>query len=556
MKINRATSSKSTRSGARPKQLSDGDAVFLSVESPEAPSHIAGLTILDPSSCPEFGFDRYLEILAERINLVSRFKWKLFEPPLGFDRAYWVEDEHFDIADHVHRVSVPKPGDRAALAKLVSQIHAEPLDRSRPLWETWWIEGLWDRRIATMLKFHHCLMDGQSGIGLSEILMDLSPEPARNPQATGDADEEQPRRPEIWEMGRAALTNGLRIPQALATHSRRAVAQGLSRVLYPRSPAVPPAVPRVPFNGRLTRRRSIAFASIPLGPVREAKKHFNVTINDVLLEIVSSSLRRGLMENGDLPEEAVVGLCPVSLRRSGDQSFGNQISSMPVSLATHIEDVASRLAAIHESAEAAKRRLEAGALETLAALGECLVPGALKLLTRVAHGFPSLLPLPANLVISNVRGLPVPVYMAGARVEELYPISMLQVANGMNVTAVSHDDQVDFGFLVDSTLVRDPWIYADGVHDALRELEAAVAAHSDPRPSDAASALPNSSRSARKQPIATTHDSEPGLRPDALAYETEPLSLQLMISELSHLRAPSRKSNSPEADVHGNASPE
>jgi WS/DGAT/MGAT family acyltransferase len=384
-------------------------------------------------------------------------------------------------------------------------------------------------------------MDGQSGIGLSEILMDLTPEPARDLQAPDDAREAKPRRPALWEMGRAALSNGLRIPGALVTHSRRALAEGVGRVFDPSSAKSPPSVPRVPFNGRLTRHRSFAFATVPLGPLRDAKKHFNTTMNDVILEIVSSSLRHGLIEHGELPETSVVGLCPVSLRRNGDQSFGNQISSMPVSLATHIEDAESRLAAIHESAEAAKRRLEGGAFETFAALGECLVPGALRFVTRVAHGFPSLLPLPANLVISNVRGLQVPMYLAGARVEEFYPISMLQVANGMNVTTVSHDDQVDFGFLVDSKMVRDPWIYADGVHRALRELEDAVNSRSNTPDPDAAHAFPIQPDPIPAEMNGAFHAAAAKNTSEALPFEAEPLNLQLMISEFSHLRAPSRE---------------
>lgn len=517
-------SSSPKQARARPKQLSDADAVFLSVERPEAPSHIAGLTILDPTDCPEFGFDRFLEILRERIEQVARFKWKLFEPPFGIDRAYWIEADDFDVADHVHRVAIPKPGDRAALADMAGFLHAQPLDRERPLWESWWIEGLEGGRVATLLKIHHCLMDGQGGMGLSEILMDLTPEPVRDRPPSEDSLEASPRRPAIWELGRAALSNGLRIPQALAGHSRRALSGPLARAFEREPRAAAPSVPRVAFNGRLSRERSFAFATVPLGPLRDAKKHFDVTMNDVLLELVSSSLRRGLLARGELPEEAVVGLCPVSLRQEGDQSFGNQISSMPVSLATQIADVSGRLAAIHESAEAAKQRLAGGAFETLTALGECLAPGVLRLLTRVAHEVPSLIPLPGNLVISNVRGLPVPLYMAGARVEELYPISMLQVANGMNVTAVSHDDQVDFGFLVDSRLVRDPWVYADGIHEALRELEAAVESRSIAAPADAASAPAPASRPERDV--------------------DEPLDLTLIMSGLSHLRAPSRESGS------------
>jgi hypothetical protein len=152
-----------------------------------------------------------------------------------------------------------------------------------------------------------------------------------------------------------------------------------------------------------------------------------------------------------------------------------------------------------------------------------------------------MVPLPANLVISNVRGLPVPLYLAGARVEELYPISMLQVANGMNVTAVTHDDQVDFGFLVDRSLVRDPWIYADGVREALREIEVAVASRSKLRKPDAASALPDTPRQAGSEPDAARRDASSVNSSNAIQLDAEPLNLQLMMSELSHIHAPSRK---------------
>jgi WS/DGAT/MGAT family acyltransferase len=372
-------------------------------------------------------------------------------------------------------------------------------------------------------------------------------------------------------MGRAALTNGLQIPAAIATHSQRALVQGFRRARHDPADALPPHVPHVAFNGKLTPDRSFAFASVPLGPLRDAKKHFDVTMNDVLLEIVASSLRHGLREHGELPEEPVVGLCPVSIRRDGDHTFGNQISSMPVSLATDLDDVPARLAAIHESSDAAKRRLEAGAFETLTALGECLVPGILKALTRVALAYPSIVPLPANLVISNVRGLSVPMYLAGARVEEIYPMSMLQIGNGMNVTAFSHDDQVDFGFLVESKLVRDPWLYADGVREALVELEAAVAARSKTLETDAAPALPHSSdppdpsdaapvlaqedsadsssvcsyssSSSRSMGQSTNGQAVPGQASspsEAVIFEDEPLNLQLMITQFRHLRAPAR----------------
>ena len=557
---------------ARPRQLADADAVFVAVESPEAPSHIAGLTIVDPSGSPDFSFHRYVELLRERIAQIDRFRWKLFELPFGIDRAYWVEAEDFDLSDHVHRIALPAPGDRVALGELAGFLHSQVLDRSRPLWESWWIEGLEGGRVATLLKFHHSLMDGQSGIELSATLMDLSSEPppcdapynapnnaANNAPNNAAPRETPPRRPGIWEIARGALVHGLARPERVVVHAQRALRDGLSRTTEMDTRRNAPRVPHAHFNDRLSRHRGAAFASVPLGPVRDAKKHFNVTVNDVLLELVSSSLRYALGQRGELPEESIVALCPVSLRSDTDPSFGNQLSSMPVSLATNFADPVSRLIAIHESAEAAKRRLAGGAFETLTALGECFVPGALRAITRAAHAVPSLLPLPGNLVFSNVRGLPVPMYLAGARVEEMYPMSMLQVANGINITAVSHDDQVDFGFLVDSKLIPDPWIYADGIDRALVELETAVAHRSrvgvpySPKPTGPA-------RSPLAVRAPTTESNAPkkarsGAAGQSAATPTKgdaPLDLQLMIGQLSHLRAPPRegirKSGVAEAD--------
>ena len=150
------------------RQLAEGDAVFVSMETDEAPSHIAALTILDPSTSSSFGFERYLETLGERIGLVPRFTWKLREVPLGLDRAYWVWDPDFDVSKHVQRVAAPAPGDRATLGRLAGLLHAQALDRSRALWESWWIEGIEGGRVAILMKIHHCLMDGQAGIGLSD----------------------------------------------------------------------------------------------------------------------------------------------------------------------------------------------------------------------------------------------------------------------------------------------------------------------------------------------------------------------------------------------------
>lgn len=486
-----------SKSELRPiHQLADGDAVFVAMETPEAPCHIAGLTILDPTTRPGFSFESFLAVLEQRIALITRFRWKLREVPFGLDSAYWIEDPDFDVREHVRRVALAAPGDRGTLGRLASFLHAQPLDRSRPMWEVWWIEGLDSGRVAVLIKLHHCLVDGQSGIGLTEILMDVSPDPGEAPLAASAVagEERSPRPPELWEMSRRIVENGLRRQARMVTHAGRALRDTL------RAPtalplalvrAVPrailggdePPVPRASWNGsRLSRHREFAFARLPLSPLRELKKHFDVKLNDVLLALVGGALRQVLLERGELPAEPLVALCPVSLREAGDQTLGNQLTSMPVRLATDVEDPAERLRAIAESAGAAKRRTRDGAFEFITALGESLAPAALHFVMQTAHRTPRLAPMPGNLVCSNVRGLPIPTYMAGARVEEIYPMSMLQVGSGMNVTAVSHDDQVDFGFLVDPKLVPDPWLFADRLPGVLAELEAASARLAPPPP--------------------------------------------------------------------------
>jgi len=505
--------------GIEPRQLSDGDSVFLSVDSPIARSIIAGVSIVDAAACPEFGFDRFLDVICQRTALVDRFRWIPRAVPFGLDHAYWVEPEQFDPADHVGRIAVPEPGGRRELAELVGVLHQRPLDPTRPLWECWWIEGLEGGRVATLLRFHHCLMDGQSGMELSTLLFDLSPESTPRP-----APEEQPvapRVPSLSEMATGALANWARKPERMATHAMRAAREGLVRWGRDDEVEPPPPVPNTPFNHRLSGENAFVYTSIPLEPIRRARKHFDVKVNDLLLELLSSCLRRVLRDEAELPGQSIVALCPVSLRSDLDSEFDNRLASIPVDLATDLNDPARRLRIIAESSKAAKERLHDGAFEAMAALSECFVPGVLRRLIQAAHAVPEMVPLPANLVFSNVRGLHVPMYLAGARIEEIYPISMLQVANGMNVTAVTHDDQVDFGFWVDRNLVPEPWRYPEAIQLALEELEAAM----------------SPSEGEFEAPVFAKESSAPPADADEPRSEIriEPLDLMTLMGNLGHV---------------------
>jgi WS/DGAT/MGAT family acyltransferase len=383
------------------------------------------------------------------------------------------------------------------------------------------------------MKIHHCLMDGQSGIGLTEVLMDLHPEPESEVSPSQDMQEMPPRSPPVWEVARRAIENGIRRQSRFAMHAGRAARDYLQNFGETSHPSTSSEIPRVSFNRRLSRDRAFAFTTLPLGPLRDVKKHFDVTMNDILLEIVSSSMRRGLRRLGELPTASLVALCPISLRKPGDQSFGNQVASMPVTMATNLADPCDRLAVIHASAEHAKQRARDGAFEYITALAESLVPAALRLVIQAAHRVSEYAPIPANLVFSNIRGLPVSTYMAGARVEELYPMSMLQVANGMNVTAVTHDDQIDFGFLVDPKLIPDPWIFADGVRGALEELEVATR--------EVASGQIAAEVQMPPPPPPAKLEIETGARPSQVLCEPEsesdPLDLSLIMASLDSRRS-------------------
>lgn len=458
-------------------QLGDGDAIFLAIESDTAPSHIGGLTVIDGRDNPAFGFEALVARIEERIKLVPRFTWKIQHVPFGADRPYFVEDERFDARAHVNRVAVPGRGTMRDLTDLAGLLHARPLDRARPLWEAWWIEGLEDGRVAMLLKMHHCLLDGQAGIGLAEILMDLAPD-ADAPIIPTAMCEPSPEAPDLVEVTRRAALNAAVRPRKLLGHALQVAREAADRLVSnPRAPRTPGLgdVPRVHFNDVIGPRRAFAFSSVSLEAVREVKKHFDVTVNDVLLELVGSTLRRNLREGGQLPAESLVACCPVSNRSAGDKSLDNQLATMPISMATHLADPAKRLREIHRNTSHAKGEVTSGRFDVLTAVGEVLAPMAVEWVVKGGAKMLDRVPLPANLVFSNVRGLPVPVYMAGGRVDAMYPMSLLQLGNGLNVTAVSYMDRIDFGFLVDPDLVRDPWKLAEGIPAALEALQTAAA---------------------------------------------------------------------------------
>lgn len=263
-------------------------------------------------------------------------------------------------------------------------------------------------------------------------------------------------------------------------HVRDAARQRLGEIFERRrtfDPPTPGEVPRVSFNGVVGPRRAFSCAAIPLERVKAIRKDLDVTVNDVVLELVGSLLRAYLSDRGELPQRPLAACVPVSLRPSGDSRLGNQITNMVVSLETDQSIAVDRLFCIHRGSQRAREKLEDVQVDLFNAVGDSLAPFATHALIQISSSESALrnLPLMGNLVVSNVRGAPAALYSAGARIEAMYPISMVQAGQGLNVTVLSYMDRMDFGFTVDPDLVPDPWDLADRVLPALEELERDVA---------------------------------------------------------------------------------
>jgi WS/DGAT/MGAT family acyltransferase len=465
------------------EQLPGADAAFLALETPESPAHVGGLTILDPTTSPDFSFEKLVATVGRRIHLAPRLTRKLLELPLGLDRPYLVDDPDFDVHNHIRRIAVPGPGGLRELAELVSYLHGRPLHRDRPLWELWFIEGVADGKCAMFMKSHHCLMDGAAGAGMGELLCDLEPDPPADQLppaalAQAGADEEPAERSygEL-EIGLRAARHLAESPRKLLDFGGRMLRQSAGIVWASRKEGAPPlpfSIPPTSFNRDTGPRRAFAATSVDLDDIKAVKKHFDVTVNDVVLAITGSAVRNYLLQRDELPDESLVSLIAVSKRAEGDDEMRNQITMAPCVWASDEPDPVERLRKIHRNADTAKAVSANYDAEMLAGIGGAVPPGLTNLFMRTLA--PSLAPAitPGNVLVSNVRGTPVPLYVAGARIETMYPLSILMPSQGLNVTVVSYMGKVDVGWIADPDLVDDIWGLAEEVPRALAELMEAV----------------------------------------------------------------------------------
>ena len=455
------------------------DATFLYMETPSAYMHVAGLMVLDPSTVEGgLSMDSVREFYESRLHLAAPFRRRLVEIPMGLHHPLWAEDPDFDLDYHLRHIAVPAPGGPRELAKLASDLVKIHLDRDRPLWECWIIEGLEGGNVGVLTKVHHAAIDGVSGNEITVAMLQLSPDD----EAPPPAEEWQPDRipTEIERLGYAA--NSLaRQPFRLAKTLRRTAETALRIRQRNRQADVDPppgffAAPPTSFNHALTPHRSFAFTSLSLSDIKDVKNALNVSVNDVVLGLCAGALRQYLEANGELPEEALVAMVPVSVRTEEQQgTLGNQVSSMLCTLATDIDDPAKRVQAIHDGTQSAKGQLNAIGADTLTDWAEFAAPAlagrAARLYsrTRMADRHRPLF----NVTISNIPGPPFPLYSNGARMVAHYPMGPIFDGGGLNITLMSYLDQVDFGLVACADLIPDVWSIADGLGAALEELKKA-----------------------------------------------------------------------------------
>ncbi|MCC6646524.1 MAG: wax ester/triacylglycerol synthase family O-acyltransferase [Polyangiaceae bacterium] len=460
------------------ERLSGLDASFLYLETARMHMHVSLVAVLDPTEAPGgYSFDRIQELIADRIHLLPPFRRRLVRVPFDLHHPVWVEDPEFDIIHHVRRVSAPAPGGRRELASLVGRITSSPLDRGRPLWEVWVIEGLKRGRYALVTKVHHAAVDGVTGASLLAHLFDLGRDAVAAPKPPPAPPDPIPTDRELVQH---ALLSRARQPVGMWKLARQTVKAARDVVRVRRDPetpvgATPLTAPRTRFNGSIGAQRAVAFSRVPLPAIKELKKRAGTTVNDVVLAVCAGALRRYLEAHEELPDAPLIATCPISVHGASRGPSSNKVSAMFTSLATHVDDPRARLLAIAATTRGAKEEHNAVGADMLQNWAEFAAPTTFNLASR----FYSAMNLADkhrpihNLVISNVPGPPFPLYLAGADLVAIYPMGPVMEGAGLNVTVLSYRGAVDFGFNASQSMAPDLWALAEAVPPAFDELAGA-----------------------------------------------------------------------------------
>ncbi|HEU4658019.1 MAG TPA: wax ester/triacylglycerol synthase family O-acyltransferase [Capillimicrobium sp.] len=446
--------------------LSATDASFLAQERGGTHMHIGGVVLLEG---PAPDFPTFREYVRERLRLVPRYRQRLVFPPLGLGRPRWVDDATFNIDYHLRHSGLPGAADEAALWRQIGRVFSHRLDRTKPLWEAWLIDGLADGRWAVGAKTHHAIVDGRSGMDLLSVLFDARPD--AEPVRVADAWMPRPR-PTGVELAAAGLrdaaSEGARVTSALVRPRRllraaRGAAEGLSETAW----SVLAPAPPTPLNVPIGPHRAYTVVQAPLEDFRTVKNALGGTVNDVVLAVVAGGLARWLHARGLRTEglEPRAGV-PVSVRADPARGvLGNRLAQVVVPLPIAVHDPVERLAVVRAAMDGIKASGRAVDAESIAAMDDMAPPTILAQASRLDFGSRLY-----NLLVTNIPGPQVPLYLLGRRVEELYPVPFLVGDRALAVAVVSYAGNVGFGLLADPDVLDDLDVVAQGIEASLAEL--------------------------------------------------------------------------------------
>jgi diacylglycerol O-acyltransferase len=455
------------------KRLSGWDAVLLYSETPNVHMHTLKIAVieLDPDR-RDFDIDAFRRVIHSRLYKLEPFCYQLVEVPFKLHHPMWQENCDVDLTYHVRPWRLPAPGSRRELDEAIGEIASTPLDRSRPLWEMYFVEGLADNRIAVVGKIHHALADGVAAANLLARGMDLQP----GPQNDRDSYKSDPA-PTKTELVRSAFADHLRhlgrIPRTL-----RYTAEGLGRVRrsgHKLSPELtrPFTPPPTFMNHMITPERRFATATLALADVKETSKRLGVTVNDLVLALSSGALRTLLLRYDGKADHPLLASVPVSFDFSPDRICGNYFTGMLVALPADVDDSLERVRRSHDNAASAKEGHQLLGPELVSRWAAYFPPAPAEVLFRWLAGREGQNKI-LNLNISNVPGPRERGRVGGALVTEIYSVGPLTAGSGMNITVWSYVDQLNISVLTDGATVKDPHEVTDAMVDEFIEIRRAA----------------------------------------------------------------------------------
>jgi len=457
------------------QRLTGLDATFLYLETSTTHMHVSSVLIVDPSTAPRaFGFDEYRKLLSDRLHLAPPWRRRLVEVPFGLHHPLWIEDPDFDLDYHLRRAALPAPGGINELASFAAEFHSRPLDRKRPLWELYVVEGLEGGKVAIVGKTHHAAIDGVSGAELTVALLDLTPEVAEVTPAPWVPD----RVPSDFELVSYAASSLARQPLAAMQAARRTAEMALNLRRRNRQPDVEPppapfAAPKTSVNAPITAHRLFTMADVSLLDVKRVKNAFGCTVNDVILALCAGALRKYFEALDEEVSTDLVAMIPISVRTEDEAgTMGNKVSGMLSSLATTVADPGERLATIALGTRRAKEQDKAVSADVLSDWTEFMAPAVAARAARLASAtrvLDRLNPI-FNVVISNVPGPNIPLYSCGAELQAMYPMGPITDGAGLNITVFSYRDNVHFGLVACRETVPGVAKFAGFLQESLDEL--------------------------------------------------------------------------------------